>query len=114
MTLPCASRKLDSRGITVTYRGASSAVGCPGRAAARARRSRSALLSGADGVTSVPAMRAVLVALLVALVSVLRSRVSLHLEVLALRHQPAVLHNGGRRPRLKPADRLLWVWLSGA
>jgi putative transposase len=59
-------------------------------------------------------MRAVLVALAVALVSVLRSRASLHLEVLALRHQLAVLHNGGRRPRLKPADRLLWVWLSRA
>ena len=57
-------------------------------------------------------MRAVLVALVVALVSVLRSRVSLHLEVLALRHQLAVLQGGGRRPRLKPGDRLLWVWLS--
>jgi hypothetical protein len=52
-------------------------------------------------------MRAVLVALVVALVSVFRSRVSLHLEVLALRHQLAVLQDGGRRPRLNPADRLL-------
>jgi len=59
-------------------------------------------------------MRAVLVALVVALVSVLRSRVSLHLEVLALRHQLAVLQGGGRRPRLKPGDRLLWVCLSRA
>ena len=63
-------------------------------------------------MVSVPAMRAVLVASVVALVSVLRSRASLHLEVLALRHQLAVLHNGGRRPRLEPADRLLWAWLS--
>jgi len=59
-------------------------------------------------------MRAVLVALVVALASVLRSRASLHLEVLALRHQLAVLHNGGQRPRLEPADRLFWVWLSRA
>jgi hypothetical protein len=43
-------------------------------------------LSSWDGVVSVPAMRAVLVALVVALVSVFRSRASLHLEVLALRH----------------------------
>ena len=59
-------------------------------------------------------MRAVLVALVVALVSVFRSRASLHLEVLALRHQLAVLQGGGRRPRLNPGDRLLWVWLSRA
>ena len=59
-------------------------------------------------------MRVVLVALVVALVSVLRSRVSLHLKVLALRHQLAVFQGGGRRPRLKPADRLLWAWLSRA
>jgi transposase InsO family protein len=57
-------------------------------------------------------MRAALVALVVAMVSMLRSRASLHLEVLALRHQLAVLQEGGRRPRLKPADRVLWVWLS--
>jgi hypothetical protein len=48
------------------------------------------------------------------MVSLLRSRASLHLEILALRHQLAVLQSGGRRPRLKPADRLLWVWLSRA
>ena len=59
-------------------------------------------------------MRAVLIALVVALVSVFRSRASLHLEVLALRHQLAVLQGGGRRPRLKPGDRLLWIWLSRA
>ena len=63
-------------------------------------------------MVGVPAMRAVLVALVVALVSVFRSRASLHLEVLALRHQLAVLQGGGRRPQLKPGDRLLWVWLS--
>ncbi len=41
-----------------------------------------------------------------------RSRVSLELEVLALRHQLAVLHRQRpSRPQLRPGDRLLWVWL---
>jgi len=57
-------------------------------------------------------MRAALVALVVAMVSMLRSHASLHFEVLALRYWLAVLQEGGRRPRLKPADHLLWVWLS--
>jgi hypothetical protein len=42
----------------------------------------------------------------------IRSRASLELELLALRHQVAVLRR--RRPgraRLFCADRLLWVWL---
>ena len=41
-----------------------------------------------------------------------RRRASLELEVLALRHQVAVLHR--QRPgraRLGPGDRLLWAWL---
>jgi hypothetical protein len=59
-------------------------------------------------------MRAALVALAVVLVFMLRSRASPHLDILALRYQLAVLQGGGRRPRLKPADRLLWAWLSRA
>src|SRR5664280_554871 len=39
-----------------------------------------------------------------------RSRASLELELLALRHQVAVLRRP-RRVRLFCADRLLWVWL---
>src|SRR5262249_16258965 len=42
----------------------------------------------------------------------LRSRASLELELIALRHQVTVLrrqHPG--RPRLFSTDRLLWVWL---
>jgi putative transposase len=41
-----------------------------------------------------------------------RSRASLHLEHLALRHQLAVYQHTMPRPRLHPTDRLLWAWLS--
>jgi hypothetical protein len=42
-----------------------------------------------------------------------RSRAALELENLALRHQVGVLKRSARkRPKLTPADRLLWVWLS--
>jgi hypothetical protein len=54
--------------------------------------------------------------LLLALTSLLsfrlRSRASLELEIVALRHQVTVLHRQRPgRPRLVSADRLLWVWL---
>ena len=47
--------------------------------------------------------------------SAARSRAALHLEILALRHQVAVL-NRSRSPRLRltAVDRLLWAWLSQA
>ena len=41
-----------------------------------------------------------------------RSRAALQLEILALRHQLGVLQRSGQRPKLTPADRLLWAWLS--
>jgi putative transposase len=42
-----------------------------------------------------------------------RTRASLQVEILALRHQVAVLKGSQRaRLRLNSADRLLWVWLS--
>ena len=41
-----------------------------------------------------------------------RSRLSMQLEVLALRHQLTVYRRSGVRPRLKPGDRLLWAGLS--
>ena len=45
--------------------------------------------------------------------SMFRSRAVLELENLALRHQIGVLQRSARRrPKLKPTDRLLWVWLS--
>ena len=54
-----------------------------------------------------------LVSLLHSLRFLARSRASLHLEILALRHQLAVV-NRARRPRLRltPTDPLLWAWLS--
>jgi putative transposase len=57
----------------------------------------------------------VFVSLVFALQSAARSRAALHLEVLALRHQLAVLNRS--RPsqlRLTAADRVLWAWLSQA
>jgi len=41
-----------------------------------------------------------------------RSRAALQLEVLALRQQLGVLQRSVKRPKLSPADRLLWAWLS--
>src|SRR5262245_34071815 len=57
-----------------------------------------------------------LTAFLPAIVSIrswFRTRASLQVEILALRHQIAVLRRSQhRRLRLNSADRLLWVWLS--
>jgi hypothetical protein len=44
--------------------------------------------------------------------SLVRSRVSLQLEILALRHQLTVYHRSIRRPRVRPSGRLFWSWLS--
>src|ERR1035438_9651749 len=53
-----------------------------------------------------------LAALLVALHSIIRSRLDLQLENLALRHQIGVLHRSARkRPKLTSRDRLFWVCL---
>ena len=41
----------------------------------------------------------------------LKSRATLHLENLALRHQLGVLRRSVKRPKLTSADRLLWTWL---
>src|ERR1035437_976288 len=44
----------------------------------------------------------------------LKSRRSMLLEMLALRHQLLVLSRNSKRPRLMPLDRVLWAWLSQA
>ena len=41
-----------------------------------------------------------------------RSRLSMQLEVLALRHQLTVYQRAGTKRRLRPADRIFWAWLS--
>ena len=58
-------------------------------------------------------MASVVFSLLHSLRFMVRSRVSLHLEIIALRHQLAVV-NRSRRPHLRvtPVDRMLWVWLA--
>jgi putative transposase len=54
-----------------------------------------------------------LLALLITLSSILRSRLDLQLEILALRHQISVLQRSVRkRPKLTSRDRLFWVYLS--
>src|SRR5258706_12848767 len=44
--------------------------------------------------------------------SLFRSRLSLSLENLALRHQLTVSKHTVPRPRLRPIDRLFWAWLA--
>src|SRR6267142_1464469 len=41
-----------------------------------------------------------------------QSSADLRLELIALRHQITVLQRKTPKPRLKPADRRLWAWLS--
>src|SRR5678809_1180609 len=53
----------------------------------------------------------VLHVLAVALSVAFKSRATLQLENLALRHQLGVLRRSVKRPKLASADRLLWSWL---
>ena len=58
-------------------------------------------------------MTALLIAVLASLRALIRSRLNLAAEILALRHQLAVLQRAApKRPRIRPPDRLLWVLLS--
>ncbi len=57
-------------------------------------------------------MIAVLRILASLLPTALRSRTSLQLEIIALRHQLAVYQRRSPRPRIRSADRVLWSWLS--
>ena len=51
-------------------------------------------------------------ALLAFAVSLVQSRVSLQVEIAALRHQLTVYKRSVRRPRVRPSDRLFWAWLA--
>jgi putative transposase len=57
-------------------------------------------------------MRPVISALLAYLTTWLRSRHSMQLEILALRHQVAVYQRSVPRPHIQPTDRLFWAWLA--
>ena len=46
------------------------------------------------------------------LMTLLRSRFTLQLEIVALRHKIAVYQRSVSRPRFRTTDRLFWVWLS--
>src|ERR1017187_6782750 len=56
-------------------------------------------------------MLTLILTLLRSLLSGCQSRSWLVLENLALRHQLAVLNRRPRKPKLRPADRLLWAGL---
>jgi len=57
-------------------------------------------------------MKTILVPLLTTRVDLLRSRASLHLEILALRQQLAlVASRDNKRLRFRPNERIVWVWL---
>jgi putative transposase len=57
-------------------------------------------------------MLPVISALLACVAGLFRSRASLCLEHLALRHQLAIYKQTVHRPRLHATDRLFWAWLS--
>src|SRR5215475_14425201 len=52
--------------------------------------------------------------LVVATMTIFKSRTALQVENLALRHQLTVLRRSVKRPKLTSADRLLWAWLCEA
>jgi putative transposase len=57
-------------------------------------------------------MRPVISALCAFVASLFQSRWAMQLKILALQHQLAVYKQTVSRPKLRPADRLLWAWLS--
>jgi hypothetical protein len=72
-----------------------------------------ALRAGTRLITFAGNMSALFVSLLASLQVTIRSRLELAAEILALRHQLAVLQRTTpKRPRLRSSDRLLWILLS--
>jgi hypothetical protein len=59
-------------------------------------------------------MRTALLLLVRWLLTTLRRRASLQLEVLPMRHQLSIYQRTCRRPRISPADRILWSYLAGS
>jgi len=58
------------------------------------------------------AMKPIVCALLLLVSTVVRSRLSLQLEIVALRHQLAVYQRTTKRPQISSGDRILWSWLA--
>ena len=56
-------------------------------------------------------MKPIVCALLLLVSAVVRSRRSLQLEIVALRHQLAVYQRTTKRPQISSGDRILWSWL---
>ena len=57
-------------------------------------------------------MKTIAVPLLATLMDLLRSRASLHLEMLAMRQQLAMVADCDRkRLSFRPSERIFWVWL---
>ena len=57
-------------------------------------------------------MKSILLALTDFLSTAFRRHLSLQMEVVALRHQLSVYQRTCRRPRISPADRILWSYLA--
>ena len=51
-------------------------------------------------------------ALLAFVASLFRSRVSLQVAIVALRHQLTLYERSSRRPRVRRSDRIVWSWLA--
>lgn len=57
-------------------------------------------------------MPPVVSAFLAYLMTRFRSRRSMQMEIIALRHQVAVYKQTVSRPQLRPTDRLFWAWFA--
>ena len=57
-------------------------------------------------------MKPTVYALLQLMTTLIRSRLSLQLEIVALRHQLAVYQRTTKRPQIGYGDRILWSWLA--
>ncbi len=56
-------------------------------------------------------MKPILSALFAFLSTIFRSRLSLQLAIVALRHQLTVYQRTTQHPRTKHGDRVLWSWM---
>ena len=56
-------------------------------------------------------MKTILLPLLATLAGLLRNRAVLHLEILALRQQLAMVTHKDRKQRFRRRERLFWIWL---